>query len=252
MTLQITHLQKSFGNTHAVDNVSLTIAPGEVVGIVGRSGAGKSTLLRLINLMEQPDSGSISWRGDTVTQKSGADLRDWRRRCAMIFQDYGLVDRLDVITNVLAGRLSNTGFIRSLLKTFSAQDRADAIIELNRLGIAGTALQRAGSLSGGQKQRVAIARAMMQNPDILLADEPVSSLDPANTMAAIETLIEINRTRGTTILMNIHDIELACSVCQRIIGLSDGSVVFDAPPAMLTQEAKDKIFGLHIAQGTAA
>lgn len=252
MTLEIKNLRKSFGDTHAVNGISLTIEQGELVGVIGRSGAGKSTLLRLINLMERPDSGEIVWRGEPVSNRKGPALRDWRKRCAMIFQDFGLVDRLDVITNVLAGRLSSTGFLRAMFKTFPASDRADAIMELDRLGIASTALQRAGTLSGGQKQRAAIARSMMQNPDILLADEPVSSLDPANTEAVMEALAEINRERGATILMNIHDIDLACSVCRRIIGLSEGKVVFDGSPADLTQQAQAEIFGVRRKSGAAA
>lgn len=243
MALKIRNLSKSFGATRAIDDVSLTIEEGELVGIIGRSGAGKSTLLRLTNLMERPDAGEILWRGENVAALRGRQLHAWRKRCAMIFQDFGLIDRMDVITNVLAGRLSTTGLIRSLTKSFPQSDRADAILELDRLGIAQTALQRAGTLSGGQKQRVAIARAMMQAPDILLADEPVSALDPANTAAVMETLSRINRERGVTVLINIHDVELARSVCRRIVGLASGRVVFDGPPADLTPEAQSAVFG---------
>ncbi len=244
MTLDIDNLYKSFGPVRAVDGISLTVKEGEFVGIIGPSGAGKSTLLRLINQLERADAGSIAWDGEDVSRLRGQALRRWRTNCAMIFQHYGLVERLDVITNVLVGRLSSTGFFRSVMKTFPREDRARAILELERLGLHEAALQQAGTLSGGQKQRVAIARAMMQEPSILLADEPVASLDPANTRRVAETLLQINRERGVTILVNLHDLSLATSICQRIVGLSQGKVVFDGPPSALTQERRTAIFGL--------
>ena len=252
MTLKIENLSKSFGDNTVITDLSATFETGEMVGIIGRSGAGKSTLLRLINLMEKNDSGDISWDGVSVTAFRGANLRLWRARCAMIFQDYGIVDRLDVLTNVLAGRLSSTGFARSLLKTFKAEDRAQAILELNKLGMAETALQRAGTLSGGQKQRVAIARAMMQNPSILLADEPVSSLDPANSAYVIDALKRINRDRQMTVLMNIHDVDIAKAACERIIGLAKGRIVFDGPPSELSADVHASIYGMPSPSSNAA
>ncbi|MEL6486617.1 MAG: phosphonate ABC transporter ATP-binding protein [Pseudomonadota bacterium] len=243
VSLKIERLNKSFGDNHVIRNLSIEIDEGEMVGVIGRSGAGKSTLLRLINLMEKPDSGIISWRGDSVAVFRGNALREWRARCAMIFQDYGIVDRLDVITNVLVGRLSSTGFWRSLIKFFKEADRADAITELHNLGLSQAALQRASTLSGGEKQRVAIARAMMQRPHILLADEPVSSLDPANSASVMEALKRINRDRAMTVLMNIHDVEIAKTYCDRIIGLAGGEVVFDGPPRQLTEECRAQIYG---------
>lgn len=242
MALEIRALAKSFGTVRAVDGIDLTVSAGEFVGIIGPSGAGKSTLLRLINRLEKPDTGTITWHETDVSKLRGYDLRLWRTACAMIFQHFGLIDRLDVVTNVLVGRLSRTGFFRSVLKTFPREDRARAILELHRLGLAEAALQRAGTLSGGQKQRVAIARAMMQEPDILLADEPVASLDPANTKVVCDTLIEINRSRGTTILINLHDINLARTICNRVVALSRGRVVFDGPSADLTEDIEREIF----------
>lgn len=242
MSLKIDHLNKSFGDNHVIRDLSIRFDEGEMVGIIGRSGAGKSTLLRLINRMESTDNGVISWQADDVTRYKGKNLRQWRSQCAMIFQDYGIVDRLDVITNVLAGRLSSTGFCRSVIKFFKQDDRADAVAELHNLGMSEAALQRAGTLSGGQKQRVAIARAMMQSPRVLLADEPVSSLDPANSAYVMEALKRINRERKMTILMNIHDVEIAKKYCDRIIGLSKGKVVFDGTPAELTEHMHSNIY----------
>lgn len=252
MTLVLRNLSKSFGTVKAVDDVSLTIEEGEVVAVIGRSGAGKSTLLRLINRLETADSGAMSWQGAPVLGLRGNALRQWRTSCAMIFQHYGLVDRLDVITNVLLGRLSSTGLLRSLTKSFSREDRARAILELDRLDLAAAALQRAGTLSGGQKQRVAIARAMMQTPGILLADEPVSALDRANTKAVMDALVQVNRERGTTILINLHDLALATSVCDRIIAMAEGRVVFDGPAEALTADKQATIFNLDMDAAEAA
>ena len=243
VSLKIERLNKSFGDNHVIRNLSIEINEGEMVGVIGRSGAGKSTLLRLINLMEKPDSGIIAWHGESLANYRGKALREWRARCAMIFQDFGIVDRLDVITNVLAGRLSSTGFIRSMIKFFKEADRADAIVELHKLGLSDAALQRASTLSGGEKQRVAIARAMMQDPQLLLADEPVSSLDPANAASVMEALKAINRDRAMTVLMNIHDVETAKTYCDRIIGLAGGEVVFDGAPGQLTEERRAEVYG---------
>ena len=243
MPLKIERLNKSFGENHVIRDLSLTVEAGEMVGIIGRSGAGKSTLLRLINLMETPDSGTIAWDDNNVAGYRGSALREWRSQCAMIFQDYGIVDRLDVITNVLAGRLNTTSFWRSMIKFFKEVDRADAIAELHNLGLSQAALQRASTLSGGEKQRVAIARAMMQGPKVLLADEPVSSLDPANSISVMEALKDINRQRNMTVLMNIHDVEIAKSYCDRIIGLAGGEVVFDGAPAELTHDRHAHVYG---------
>jgi len=250
MTLELRSVSKSFGGIQAVKDVSLTINEGERVGIIGRSGAGKSTLLRLINRLETPESGEIFWKGEPVYNLKGHALRQWRARCAMIFQDFGLVDRLDVVTNVLMGRLSSIGIVRSLMKAFPKTDRIDAIVELEWLDMAHAAFQRAGTLSGGQKQRVAIARAMMQSPDILLADEPVSALDPSNTHAVMDALKAVNERRNMTVLMNLHDMSLAKEHCSRILAMANGQVVFDGPPTQLDEDKLNDVFAL-AAQGMA-
>jgi phosphonate transport system ATP-binding protein len=178
--LELVHLNRRFGDKLAVANVSLRIAEGEMVGIIGRSGAGKSTLLRLINRLIDPTDGQILAEGKDVAKLRGAELRAWRARTAMIFQQFNLVNRLDVLTNVLCGRLNKMSGPRVLLKLFTPAERALAIRALDRLGLSEVALNRADALSGGQQQRVAIARALMQEPRVVLADEPIASLDPLN------------------------------------------------------------------------
>ena len=240
--LEIASLSKSFGAVKALDNVSLKIDSGEMVAVIGRSGAGKSTLLRCINMLETPTAGSIRCIDQTVSELKGKKLNAWRARCAMIFQQFQLVPRLDVLTNVMVGALCGRPFWASMIKHFPAEYRARAIIELNKLGMTEQALQRAGTLSGGQQQRVAISRAMMQQPELLLADEPVASLDPRNTHAVMSTLSEINTERGITVLVNLHSIEIAKQYCDRVIGLRDGHLVFDAPVGELTDRALHMIY----------
>ena len=186
--LSIEGLSRQFGAKTAVDNVSLTIEPGRFVGVIGRSGAGKSTLLRMINRLEQPSSGAIRFNDIDVTRLSGAALAAWRARCAMIFQQFNLVGRLDVLTNVLIGRLNHTSTLRSVLQLWPERDIALALSALEQLDIAPLASQRADNLSGGQQQRVAIARALVQEPEIVLADEPIASLDPRNTRIVMDAL----------------------------------------------------------------
>jgi len=241
--LEIKRLEKRFGDVVAVDEVSLTIERGERVGIIGLSGAGKSTLLRSINRLETPTNGDILFDGHSVLALKGQELNAWRARCAMIFQQFQLVPRLDVITNVLAGSLYRQRFLSSMLKHFPADERARAVIELDKVGIADTAFKRASQLSGGQQQRVAIARAMLQLPEILLADEPVASLDPINSEGVMKTLCEINEERGITVIVNLHSIALVRSYCQRVIGLRAGKVVFDGDVSQLDDETIDFIYG---------
>ena len=178
--LEIRGLTRRFGRNTAVNAVDIVIPEGQMVGVIGRSGAGKSTLLRMINRLADPSEGSIRFGGVKVSRLSGSRLRRWQRDCAMIFQQFNLVPRLDVLTNVLLGRLNYRSTVSNLLSLFSREERAMAISALERLGIAQAAMQRAGTLSGGQQQRVAMARALMQQPKVMLADEPIASLDPLN------------------------------------------------------------------------
>lgn len=241
--LQLVDLTRRFGETRAVDRACATIAAGEMVGIIGRSGAGKSTLLRLINRLIDPSEGKILCDGIDVTALRGRDLRAWRARTAMIFQQFNLVNRLDVLTNVMCGRLYEIPAPRVLLKWFTPTERALAIRALDRLGMADVAMNRADALSGGQQQRVAIARALMQQPRILLADEPIASLDPSNARLVMDALADINRRDGITVLTNLHTLDTARAYCRRIIGLSAGRIVFDGAPEALTDQILRDIYG---------
>ncbi|MBI1621376.1 phosphonate ABC transporter ATP-binding protein [Aquamicrobium zhengzhouense] len=241
--LKIEHLTKSFATRNAVSDISLSIPQGQMVGIIGRSGAGKSTLLRMLNRLADPTSGSIYFENRDIAKLSGKALYEWRASCAMVFQQFNLVGRLDVLTNVLTGRLYHHGIMSSMLQMFSASERAFAIKALDRLGMAHTALQQADTLSGGQMQRVAIARALVQQPKILLADEPIASLDPLNAKIVMDALRTINREDGITVLANLHTLDTARTYCDRIIGLQDGVLVFDGPPEKLTLEMAREIYG---------
>ena len=200
---------RRFGAKTAVDSVTLDIPSGQMVGVIGRSGAGKSTLLRMINRLADPTSGTISFGGRVVSSLRGSDLRGWQRDCAMIFQQFNLVPRLDVLTNVLLGRLNHRSTITSILTMFTREERIMAIAALERLGIEQAALQPAGTLSGGQQQRVAIARALMQQPKVLLADEPIASLDPLNAKVVMDALRDINEREGITVITNLHTLDTA-------------------------------------------
>ena len=241
--LELRCLSKTFGAARAVNDVSFAVREGEMTAIIGASGAGKTTLLRMINRLTEPDSGDISWRGESVVRLRGRHLRGWRKRCAMIFQSFNLSPRLDVLTNVLVGTLHDRPLGAAMFKSFPRAVRARAILELDALGLAHVALQRAETLSGGQQQRVAIARAMMQDPEILLADEPIASLDPANAAIVMEALAQINRTRGITVLVNLHSLDAVRRWCPRAIGMSGGKVVFDEAPAQLDDAVLDSLYG---------
>ncbi len=241
--LVIEQLSKVFGDLTAVDSVSLAIPKGQMVGVIGRSGAGKSTFLRMINRLADPSRGTILNEGKNITALKGRDLRLWRASCAMIFQQFNLVERMDVLTNVMVGRIAHTGFLRSMTRSFTDEYRARAIEALDRLDLVPQALQRAGTLSGGQQQRVAIAKALVQNPRIMLADEPIASLDPANASRVMDALREINRTDGLTVLVNLHTLDTARAYCDRIIAMKDGRVQFDGTPDALTSERVRQIYG---------
>ncbi|MGB5862797.1 MAG: phosphonate ABC transporter ATP-binding protein [Sulfitobacter sp.] len=243
--LILSGVTRTFGDTTAVDNVTLSIEPGQFVGVIGRSGAGKSTLLRLINRLVDPTAGSISFQGSEVTSLKGKALRAWRRDCAMIFQQFNLVDRLDVLTNVLIGRLAEHGFLSSMAMRFTDDERAMAIQALDRLGLVPQALQRSGTLSGGQQQRVAIAKALVQQPKIMLADEPIASLDPANATLVMDGLKQINTEDGLTVMVNLHTLDTARAYCDRIIAMRDGRVFFDGSARQLTDDVVRDIYGLN-------
>jgi phosphonate transport system ATP-binding protein len=242
--LSMRKLSKHFGTTIAVDDVTLQIPTGQMVGVIGRSGAGKSTLLRLVNRLLDPTRGTIHFKNIAITDLQGRELRAWRRRCAMIFQQFNLVNRLDVITNVLMGRLSYHWTIPSLVKRFTTAERALALQALERLDMLPQALQRADTLSGGQQQRVAIARALVQEPEIILADEPIASLDPGNATRVMAALHAINSEDGMTVICNLHTLDTARAYCDRILGMANGELVFDGPPAALSPEILRQIYGV--------
>jgi phosphonate transport system ATP-binding protein len=241
--LELVHVSRRFGETLAVGDANLRIEAGEMTGVIGRSGAGKSTLLRLINRLIEPSGGSILADGMDVTRLQGRALREWRARTAMIFQQFNLVNRLDVLTNVLIGGLIRVPAPRMLLRLFTEAERSRAVALLDRLGLFEVAMNRADELSGGQQQRVAIARALMQNPTMLLADEPIASLDPLNARLVMDALADLNQRDGITVVCNLHTLDMARAYCRRVIGMAAGRIVFDGPPDGLTEPALLAIYG---------
>jgi phosphonate transport system ATP-binding protein len=246
--LKVENLTKSFGGLVAVNNVSFTVPTGQMVGIIGRSGAGKSTLLRMINRLTDPTSGRIlcdegfDAEVDVATLR-GRRVREWRAQCAMVFQQFNLVPRLQVMTNVLMGRISYHSTLPTLLMMFSDRDRALTIRALQRLDMVSHALHRADELSGGQQQRVAIARALVQEPKILLADEPIASLDLRNATIVMDALRRINKEDGITVISNLHLLQTAKDYCDRIIGMRKGEIVFDGLPGQLSDSLARELYG---------
>lgn len=243
MLIEVKNLQKNFGETAAVNNVSFTIEKPTMVGVIGRSGAGKSTLLRIINRLAPATSGEVFVDGRNVLKLSGAARRRWQRDCAMIFQQFNLVPRLDVLTNVMLGRLNRHNVFASLFGVFSKKDIRDALVALERLGIEEQALKRAEALSGGQQQRVAIARGLMQEPKMILADEPIASLDPLSAEIVMKALREIHERDGLTVICNLHTLDTARTYCDRIIGMRLGELVYNGPSSGLTPEVVREIYG---------
>ncbi|AJC65892.1 phosphonate ABC transporter ATP-binding protein [Dickeya zeae] len=264
--LSVRQLCKAYSGQQkrVLENLNFDLHAGEMVAVIGRSGAGKSTLLHVMNgtipasegqilryTQSQVDTQSqaatqpqVDLHGETqdVLQFSRRQMRQWRSECGMIFQDFCLVPRLDVLTNVLLGRLSQTSTLKSFFKLFSDEDRAHAIGLLQWMNLLPHALQRAENLSGGQMQRVAICRALMQNPKILLADEPVASLDPKNTRRIMDVLRQVS-DNGITVVVNLHSVELVKEYCTRAIGIAQGRIVFDGSPSALTDGLLRTLYG---------
>lgn len=241
--LTINELTKQFGEKTAVNAVSFTVDEPKMIGVIGRSGAGKSTLLRMLNRLSSASSGSIDYKGTEITGLKGADRRAWQSKCAMIFQQFNLVPRLDVVSNVLHGTLNKRSTLATLFSLYPQNDIHRAIEILDRLGIAEQAPKRAEALSGGQQQRVAIARALMQDPDIILADEPIASLDPMNAQIVMEALRRIHKEDGRMVVCNLHTLDTARRYCDRVIGMRDGRIVFDGTPEQLTTGVARDIYG---------
>jgi phosphonate transport system ATP-binding protein len=242
--LKIEHLSKIYDNgVHALRDVSFEVPGGQFLVIIGLSGSGKSTLLRCINRLIEPTAGRIEWNGIDITGATDEELRQIRRRFGMIFQHFNLVKRSPVLTNVLAGRLGYTNPLWSLANHFSTADKQKALEKLARVGIRDKATIRADQLSGGQQQRVGIARALMQEPELMLADEPVASLDPATSHSVMKYLELLNKEDGITILCSLHFLSLARTYADRIIALKDGRMEFDGYPDEIDEKRFRDIYG---------
>ncbi len=242
--LRIDKLVKEYKRgTPVLKGVSLDIAPRGVTAIIGASGTGKSTLIRCVNRLVEPTSGSIQFDGADLTRLSGSALRAARRRIGMVFQEYNLVERLTVMENLLSGRLGYVSAFNAWMRRFPQADIDRAFALLDEVGLSGFAQQRADSLSGGQRQRVGIARALMQDPGLLLADEPTSSLDPKTAVEIMTLLRDAAAHHQIPVLINMHDVDLARRFADRVVGLAGGAVVFDGPPAQLSDGELRRIYG---------
>lgn len=243
MLLEFNNITKKFGDATAVDQVSFQVEKSSFIGIVGRSGAGKSTVLRMLNRLANPTSGEILFEGQNITAYESAAKRKWQSDCAMIFQQFNLVPRMDVVSNVLHGTLNKRNSLATMFNLYPKNDIHEAIDILERLGIEEHAIKRAEALSGGQQQRVAIARAMMQDPKIILADEPIASLDPMNAQIVMDSLRKIYDDDGRLVICNLHTLDTARKYCDRVIGMRDGKIVFDGKGDELTVDAAREIYG---------
>ncbi|MGB2910358.1 MAG: phosphonate ABC transporter ATP-binding protein [Anaerolineales bacterium] len=242
--LEIKNLTKVYeGGVQALDNVSFSVEQGEFLAVIGLSGSGKSTLLRCINRLIEPTEGQIIWNGVDVTSANQSDLRLIRRKIGMVFQHFNLVGRSQVITNVLAGRLGYVNPALSLVNRFPESDTEAALKQLERVEIANQAYKRADELSGGQQQRVGIARAMVQEPEMILADEPVASLDPVLAHSIMQYLEKINQEDGVTVLCSLHFLDLVHRYADRAIALNEGIMMFDGAPQAIDDEKFKEIYG---------
>ncbi len=242
--LRVENVSKTYPNgTQALKNVSFEVKDGEFLAVIGLSGSGKSTLLRCINRLIEPTSGKIYWDDQDITAASSAEMRKIRRQIGMIFQQFNLVKRSPVFTNVLSGRLGYVNTFSSTLHLFSAADQQKAVASLEQVGLEDKAHVRADSLSGGQQQRVGIARALMQDPKLVLADEPVASLDPVLAHSILKYLEQLNKERGITVLCSLHFLDLVHRYATSAIALKDGEVVFKGLPKQIDDDEFKAIYG---------
>jgi phosphonate transport system ATP-binding protein len=245
--LEISALRASYApGKEILKGVSFTVQAGDFLAIIGPSGSGKSTLIRCINRLVEPSAGSIYFGGRNLLDLGAAEMRAERRKIGMIFQEFNLIERLSVIDNVLSGRLGYTGSLRSLCRMFSKDDTRQAIRLLNRVGLLDHLEKRADQLSGGQRQRVGIARALIQNPKLLLADEPTSSLDPKIAREVVCLIKEVAAELGIPVLCNMHDVQLALDCSTRVIGLLDGQKRFDGLPGQIDKRALAEIYAMEV------
>ena len=242
--LRLDNLEKVYATgDHALRNVNLEVPRGQVMALIGPSGAGKSTLIRCVNRLVEPTAGKVYLGDLELTHLGSRELRRARTRMGMIFQEYALVERLSVMENVLSGRLGYVGFWRSFFRKFPQSDIDEAFNLLERVGLDHMANKRADELSGGQRQRVGICRALIQNPDLLLVDEPTASLDPKTSRQIMRLICELCDERQLAAIINIHDVLLAQMFSRRIVGLQLGSIVYDGPPEKLDPEVLTQIYG---------
>ena len=242
--LKVENLTKVYeGGTQALTDVSFEVEEGEFLAVIGLSGSGKSTLLRCINRLIEPTDGRITWEGEDITAASQEDLRRIRRRIGMVFQHFNLIHRSKVLTNVLGGRLGYTNPALSLVNRFSTADVDKALRQLDRVGLRDKAGARADELSGGQQQRVGVARALMQDPKIILADEPVASLDPVLAHSIMQYLELINRADGVMVICSLHFLDLVHRYADRVIALNEGQLVFEGSPEEIDDERFKEIYG---------
>ncbi len=242
--LRFDNVSKQYQNgVHALNGVSFTVGEGEFISVIGPSGSGKSTLLRVINQLIPISGGGVWLDGQEVSRQRGKSLRALRRKVGMIFQNYNLVYSLSVLQNVLHGRLGYMGGPRGILGLYAEEDKLQALSLLEELGLKDFSYNRASDLSGGQKQRVGIARAIMQGPKLLLADEPIASLDPSSSKTIMDLLHSMTQKRNIACIVNLHQLDVALQYSTRIIGLSQGQIVFDGPPEQLDDETIQRIYG---------
>lgn len=242
--ISVKNLTKTYDNgVTALKGVSFDVYPGEFLVVIGLSGSGKSTLLRCLNRLHNPTSGEIIFNGNRVDSVEGRRVLELRKNVAMIFQHFNLIPRHSVLSNVLMGRLGSTGTLSSLLSLFTSEDRKKALEYLKLVGIESKAHVRADQLSGGQQQRVAIARALCQNPKVLLADEPVASLDPATCHVVMDYLRKVNEELGITMICNLHFLSLVRQYATRVIAMKAGEIVYQGSPADIDEAWFEKIYG---------
>jgi phosphonate transport system ATP-binding protein len=242
--IQFQQVSKTYPNgVQALKNVSLKVDQGEFVAIIGLSGAGKSTLIKLVNKMIESTDGTLLVNDQNVSILKGKNLRSFRRKIGMVFQSFNLINRTSVINNVLAARAADMNFFRTLFGLYSKEDKLQALESLHKVGILEKAYIRADQLSGGQQQRVALARTLSQNPSIILADEPVASLDPITANQIMKDFEKINKEENITILVNMHHVDLALKYANRVIGINNGEIVYDGPSEKITEDLLKKIYG---------
>ncbi|MGL6166980.1 MAG: phosphonate ABC transporter ATP-binding protein [Fusobacteriaceae bacterium] len=247
--LEIKNLFKTYdGEKNILEGIDLNFKKSELISIIGSSGAGKTTFLRCLNRMVAPTSGEILFNSENIVEANKEKIKKIRSKIGMVFQHYNIVKQLTVIENVLHGKLGQMSLIKGILGLYSEEDKKEAFRLLEELGLKGHEYKKCGNLSGGQKQRVGIARALIQNPDLILCDEPIASLDPQSAKVIMDILKDISKERGITCVANLHQVDVALKYSDRIIGLKNGKVLFDGSPSELTEEIIHEIYGAKLGE----